>query len=217
VNPKGGLTFAAALRSILRQDPDVVMVGEIRDTETIEIAVKAALTGHLVLSTLHTNDAASTITRMVDMGVDPFMVASSTLLVSAQRLVRRLCQSCREAYHAPKDRLLSIGFTEEEVASDPVVYRAVGCARCNQGYAGRFAILETLPTTEEVKRLVIEGRSSLDIREKAIEQGMITLRRCALLNALRGKTTVEEVLRVTLGETPRDVKLAQTKPVETEV
>jgi type IV pilus assembly protein PilB len=214
VNPKSGLTFAAALRSILRQDPDVVMVGEIRDTETIEIAVKAALTGHLVLSTLHTNDAASTITRMVDMGVDPFMVASSTLLVSAQRLVRRLCQACKEPYHAPKDRLLAIGYTEAEVAAEPVIYRAAGCARCNQGYSGRFAILETLPTTEEVKRMVVEGRSSLDIREKAIEQGMITLRRCALLNALRGKTTVEEVLRVTLGETPRDVKIAQTQPAE---
>jgi type IV pilus assembly protein PilB len=200
VNVKSGLTFAAALRSILRQDPDVVMVGEIRDTETIDIAVKAALTGHLVLSTLHTNDAASTISRMSDMGVDPFMVASSTLLVSAQRLVRRICQHCKEAYEAPEERLRSVGFDEDTVKAKPPLYRAKGCARCTQGYAGRFAILETLPVTEEIKRMIIEGRSSVDLREKAIEQGMITLRHCALNNALRGKTSIEEVLRVTLSE-----------------
>ncbi len=200
VNPKAGLTFAGALRSILRQDPDVVMIGEIRDSETIEIAVKAALTGHLVLSTLHTNDAPSTITRMVDMGVDPFMVASSTLLVSAQRLCRRLCKHCREPMSAPPERLLSIGFTEEEVAGNPTVFVARGCSRCNQGYAGRFAILETLPMTDELKRVIIEGGSALDIRNIGLEQGMITLRRCAILNAMRGNTSIEEVLRVTLSD-----------------
>jgi type IV pilus assembly protein PilB len=200
VNVKSGLTFAAALRSILRQDPDVVMVGEIRDTETIEIGVKAALTGHLVLSTLHTNDAASTITRMVDMGVDPFMVASATLLVSAQRLIRRICPHCKESYKCPPERMLDIGYTDEEAAARPDVFRAKGCARCSGGYAGRFAILETLPITDEVKRMVVDGRSSIEVRSLAIEQGMITLRRAALLNALRGNTSIEEVLRVTLGE-----------------
>jgi type IV pilus assembly protein PilB len=200
VNVKAGLTFATALRSILRQDPDVVMVGEIRDTETIEIGVKAALTGHLVLSTLHTNDAAGTITRMVDMGVDPFMVASATLLVSAQRLIRRICSHCREPYACAPERMLDIGYTQDEVDAKPVVYRAKGCARCSGGYAGRFAILETLPITDDIKRMVVDGRSSIEVRAKAIEEGMVTLRRCALLNALRGNTSVEEVLRVTLGE-----------------
>ncbi len=200
VNPKAGLTFAAALRSILRQDPDVVMIGEIRDRETIEIAVKAALTGHLVLSTLHTNDAPSTITRMIDMGVDRFMVASSTLLVSAQRLCRRLCTHCKEEVHAPAERLLNIGFTEEEAGADPALFNAKGCSRCNKGYSGRFAILETLPMTDEIKRIIIEGGSALDIRTEALKQGMITLRRCAILNAIRGNTSIEEVLRVTLSD-----------------
>ena len=204
VNVKSGLTFASALRSILRQDPDVVMIGEIRDTETIDIAVKAALTGHLVLSTLHTNDAASTITRMIDMGVDPFMVGSATLLVSAQRLMRRICQYCKDPYELPKDRLMSLGFTETEADEKPELHRAKGCARCTQGYSGRFAILETLPITEEIKRMVVDGHSAIEVRGKAIEQGMITLRRAALLNALRGNTSVEEVLRVTLSDNRRD-------------
>jgi type IV pilus assembly protein PilB len=203
VNVKRGLTFAGALRSILRQDPDIVMVGEIRDSETIDIAVKAALTGHLVLSTLHTNDAASTISRMVDMGVDPFMISSSTLLVSAQRLMRRLCEHCRERMEAPKERLLAIGCTEEDVESGPTIYRAVGCPRCNQGYSGRFAILETLPIKDDIKRMIVEGRGALDIRNRAVEAGMVTLRRCALLNAMRGKSTIEEALRVTLDERRR--------------
>jgi type IV pilus assembly protein PilB len=200
VNVKSGLTFAAALRSILRQDPDVVMIGEIRDTETIDIAVKAALTGHLVLSTLHTNDAASTVTRMIDMGVDPFMVASATLLVSAQRLMRRLCPHCKEAYEAPRQRLLKVGYTEKEAAAKPELYHAKGCARCTQGYSGRFAILETLPISEEVKRMIVEGRSAVEVRQTAIEQGMVTLRRAGLMNALRGTTSIEEVLRVTLAD-----------------
>jgi type IV pilus assembly protein PilB len=209
VTPKSGLTFAAALRSILRQDPDVVMVGEIRDTETINIAVKAALTGHLVLSTLHTNDAASTITRMTDMGVDPFMVASATLLVSAQRLMRRLCTHCKEAYEVPVERLLEVGYSPKEAEEKPPLYRAVGCARCTQGYAGRFAILETLPMTDDVKRAVIEGQSALAVRGLAIESGMITLRRSGLNNALRGTTSIEEVLRVTLSDQRRLLPVAE--------
>ncbi|MHC4549508.1 MAG: GspE/PulE family protein [Planctomycetota bacterium] len=199
VNEKRGLTFASALRSILRQDPDIVMIGEIRDTETIGIAIKAALTGHLVLTTLHTNDAASTITRMIDMGVDPFMVASATLLVSAQRLARRLCKYCKAPLEkAPKKRLRTIGFTESEL-EDVEVFRPVGCPRCNNGYAGRFALLETMPMNDDVKRMVIEGKSSLELKNTAIrDHGMITLRRCGILNALRGITSLEEVLRVTM-------------------
>ncbi len=209
VNVKGGLTFAAALRSILRQDPDVCMVGEIRDTETIDIAVKAALTGHLVLSTLHTNDAAGTISRMIDMGVDPFMVASSTLLVSAQRLMRRLCKHCKEEIQAPEERLLDIGYTEADIEERPVFYRAKGCGRCAGGYAGRFAILETLPINERMKRMIVQGQSALELRHAALEDGMITLRRAALLNAMRGNTTVEEVLRVTLNDNRRKMNLQQ--------
>ncbi len=200
VNVKSGLTFAAALRSILRQDPDTVMIGEIRDPETIDIAIKAALTGHLVLSTLHTNDAASTITRMVDMGVDPFMVVSATLLVSAQRLVRRLCTRCREPIDVKPAKLRSLGYTDDEVKGGIELHRAVGCSRCAGGYAGRFALLETLPITEAIKRMVIDGHSAIEIRNKALEEGMISLRRAALANATRGNTSIEEVLRVTLGE-----------------
>ncbi len=203
VNVKSGLTFAAALRSILRQDPDTVMIGEIRDPETIDIAIKAALTGHLVLSTLHTNDAASTISRMIDMGVDPFMVASATLLVSAQRLVRRLCKRCCEPVDVKDEKLLSMGYTEAEVKEGITLYRAVGCNRCSAGYAGRFALLETLPVTEAIKRMIIDGHSAIEIRHKALEEGMISLRRAALLNAMRGNTSVEEVLRVTLAENVR--------------
>jgi type IV pilus assembly protein PilB len=199
VNVKRGLTFAAALRSILRQDPDKVLVGEIRDRETIEIAVKAALTGHLVLSTLHTNDAASTITRMVDMGVDPFMVASSALLVSAQRLCRKLCGSCREQIEKPPvERLVALGLKEEDILPETQYYAARGCPRCTNGYSGRFAVLETLPMLDSVKRIIIGGGSSQDIREAALSSGMLTLRRCGLRAAGKGRTSIEEVLRVTL-------------------
>ena len=200
INPKSGLTFPAALRSILRQDPDKILVGEIRDTETIDIAVKAALTGHLVLSTLHTNDAASTITRMIDMGVDPFMVASSTLLVSAQRLIRRLCPHCKKPVRVKKDRLLQVGYSEQEAKEIKEVWQPEGCGRCSEGYAGRFALLETLPITEAIKRMIIDGESAVRIRYQALEEGMISLRRCALLNAMRGNTSIEEVLRVTLAD-----------------
>jgi type IV pilus assembly protein PilB len=223
VNPKRGLTFAAALRSILRQDPDVVMIGEIRDSETIEIAVKAALTGHLVLSTLHTNDAPSTVTRMIDMGVDPFMVASSTLIVAAQRLCRKLCPYCRvEIDPPPRERLTSIGFTEEEAEAicsgtpyrlsadeeiaKPAIFQAKGCPRCSNGFAGRFALLETLPVTETIRRIIIDGGSALDIKNRAIEEGMITLRRTGILNVIRGKTSIDEVLRVTMADRHRRSK-----------
>jgi len=201
VSVKRGLTFAAALRSILRQDPDTILIGEIRDTETIDIAVKAALTGHLVLSTLHTNDAPSTITRMADMGVDPFMVGSSTLLVSAQRLCRKLCSACREPIEAPPtERLLAMGFKEEDMPPEMQFYAPRGCPRCNQGFAGRFAILETLPMTEDIKRAVVKGGSSQDIKKIALANNMLTLRRCGLRAAAKGRTALEEVLRVTLND-----------------
>jgi type IV pilus assembly protein PilB len=201
VNPKRGLTFAGALRSILRQDPDIVLVGEIRDSETADIAVKAALTGHLVLSTLHTNDASTTITRLVDMGIDPFMVASSLLCVGAQRLARKLCTSCRVRIEVPKKELLSVGFLEPELDSaelwgpDPK-----GCPKCKEGYKGRFAILETLYLEQELKGMVIERRSAPEIKVAAIKCGMLTLRRVGLLNVARGKTSLEEVLRTTLDD-----------------
>ena len=197
VNPKRGVTFPAALRSILRQDPDIILIGEIRDAETIDIAVKAALTGHLVLSTLHTNDAPSTVTRMCDMGLDPFMVASATLLICAQRLGRTLCQHCREPHHVPEETLIGSGFTPEEAATAKLL-KAVGCPRCSGGYKGRFALLETMAMTEEVKRRIVNRDSVLDLKKQAVEQGMLTLRRCGILNALRGRTSLEEILRVTM-------------------
>jgi type IV pilus assembly protein PilB len=200
VNPKRGLTFAGALRSILRQDPDVVLVGEIRDTETAEIAVKAALTGHLVLSTLHTNDAAGAVTRLVDMGIDPFMVSSSLICVAAQRLARVLCTHCRQAVEVPEKELLSVGFKREEIDAGLSLFQAnqAGCPRCKGGYKGRFAILETLFLDHAIKRMVVEGKSVDELKARAIENGMLTLRRVGLLNAMRGKTSLEEVLRVTM-------------------
>ena len=199
VQPKRGLTFATALRAILRQDPDKILLGEIRDKETIDIAVKAALTGHLVLSTLHTNDAPSTITRMVDMGVDPFMVASSTLLVSAQRLCRKLCSYCREEIELPtEERLREMGMEDEDLAQEKHFFTPRGCPRCTNGYSGRFALLETLPMTEDIKRIVIRGGSAADIKKQALANNMITLRRCGLRAAAAGRTSIEEVLRVTI-------------------
>src|SRR5690606_5290656 len=154
VNPKRGLTFAGALRSILRQDPDVILLGEIRDQETLEIAIKAALTGHLVLSTLHTNDAVGTVTRMVDMGMDPFNIASSTILICAQRLARKLCTACKVEERFDPKVYLRVGYTEEDLAKpDFQSFRPVGCARCNAGYKGRFALLETMRMTETIKRM----------------------------------------------------------------
>ncbi|MGA1202338.1 MAG: GspE/PulE family protein [Planctomycetota bacterium] len=198
VNNKRGMTFAAALRSILRQDPDTVMIGEIRDLETVEIAIKAALTGHLVFSTLHTNDAPSTVTRMIDMGVDPFLVASATQCIAAQRLARRLCNECKRPVEgaATPEHLLELGFLESELEGLEL-FEAVGCGRCSNGFKGRFAILETLAMTEELRRCVISGGDALEIRDVALSQGMITLRRAALMNAMRGKTSIDEVLRVT--------------------
>ena len=201
VNTKQGLTFAASLRSILRQDPDTILLGEIRDQETVEIAVKAALTGHLVFSTLHTNDAPSSITRVVDMGVDPFLVASALVCVCAQRLARSLCEECsRPMEVVPQaDYLASLGFSGKETGKSELM-EAVGCQRCSQGYKGRFALLETMPITSGLQRVIIDGGSAVDIKERAIEDGMLTLRRCGILNTLKGRTSLEEILRVTVGD-----------------
>ncbi len=203
VNPKRGLTFAGALRSILRQDPDIVLVGEIRDKETADIAIKAALTGHLVFSTLHTNNAAATISRLIDMGIDPFMVASSLLCICAQRLGRRLCANCKlPAEDVTPANLQKLGSSAEDVKVMAEAFKANsdGCARCNGGYRGRFAIVETLTVSPDIKRMIIEGESSAAIKVKALEEGMLSLRRVGLLNVIRGITSIEEVLRITLDE-----------------
>jgi type IV pilus assembly protein PilB len=177
-----------------------VLLGEIRDQETLEIAVKAALTGHQVLSTLHTNDAPSTITRMVDMGMDPFMVASSTLLIAAQRLARKLCANCKRRIELSKDALVRLGFTEADLANPMELYEPVGCPRCSNGYKGRFALLETMRMTDDVKRMVVERAQLADIKKQALSEGMLTLRRCGLLNAARGKTSLQEIEATTMAD-----------------
>jgi type IV pilus assembly protein PilB len=203
VNPKRGLTFASALRALLRQDPDTIMIGEIRDQETIEIAVKAALTGHLVLSTLHTNDAPSTISRILDMGVEPFLCASTVLAILAQRLGRRLCKNCAadlpKSEYPTKKELLEYGFLPEEIEGLKLK-KPIGCSLCSGGYKGRFALVECLEMNDDLRRTIIGGGTAIEIRKKAVETGMITLRRCGLLNVMRGITTIEEVMRHTVGE-----------------
>jgi type IV pilus assembly protein PilB len=193
-----GLNFAAALRSFLRQDPNIILVGEIRDFETAEIAVKAALTGHLVLSTLHTNDAPSTISRLMNMGIEPFLVASSVNLICAQRLVRRVCASCKEDHPTPPQGLVEAGFTADE-AQRVVPKRGAGCEVCNQtGYKGRVGLYEVMEISEELRELILVGASGLELKRKAIEEGMITLRRSGLRKVMDGVTTIEEVARETV-------------------
>jgi len=203
VSVKRGMTFAAALRSILRQDPDTIMIGEIRDFETADIAVKAAITGHFVMSTLHTNDAPSSISRLVDMGIDPFMVASSLLLICAQRLGRKLCEGCKQEMNPRPDdaALLREGFTSESLTPDLRIFSPIGCGRCSNGYKGRFALLETLLLDNEIKRMVINGAAAIDIRDYAVNKaGMVNLRRAGINNVIRGRTSLEEVLRNTVGD-----------------
>jgi type II secretory ATPase GspE/PulE/Tfp pilus assembly ATPase PilB-like protein len=190
-----GLDFASALRSILRQDPDIVMVGEIRDNETADIAVKAALTGHQVLSTLHTNDAAGAITRLDDMGIEPFLIASSVLMTCAQRLVRRVCMNCREEFLPDAEMFEKLGL---EPKKDAVFYRGSGCDRCKgRGYLGRLAIIEALPVSEPIRRLIIKRASAAVIKNQAVTEGMKTLRMAGIDKAIEGVTTLEEVWRVT--------------------
>jgi type IV pilus assembly protein PilB len=193
-----GLTFAEALRSFLRQDPNVVLIGEIRDFETAEIAVKAALTGHLVLSTLHTNDAPSTINRLMNMGIEPFLVATSVNLIGAQRLVRRICKDCRQDVSVPHQALVDIGFSPEE-AEQVTVYKGVGCQYCNSsGYKGRCGLFEVMEISEEIREMILTGCSALELKRQAIEEGMISLRRSGLNKIRNGVTTIDEVVRETV-------------------
>ncbi len=193
-----GLNFAAALRSFLRQDPNIILVGEIRDFETAEISVKAALTGHLVLSTLHTNDAPSTISRLMNMGIEPFLVATSVHLICAQRLVRRICTGCKEQQDLPPQALIEIGYTPTEAKKNKV-FKGKGCDRCNgTGYKGRVGLYEVMEITDDMRELILVGASALELKKKAIEQGMITLRRSGLIKIADGQTTIEEVIRETV-------------------
>ncbi|WP_025323867.1 type IV-A pilus assembly ATPase PilB [Deferrisoma camini] len=193
-----GLNFAAALRSFLRQDPDIIMVGEIRDFETAEIAIKAALTGHMVLSTLHTNDAPSTVNRLLNMGVEPFLVASATNLIVAQRLARRICPNCKEAVEVPAQALLDIGVPSDRIGTF-TCYRGTGCANCaDTGFKGRVALYEVLVITDEIKELILNGASALELKHEAMRQGMKTLRMSGITKLMEGMTTLEEVVRVTV-------------------
>ncbi len=193
-----GLTFAEALRAFLRQDPNIILIGEIRDFETAEIAVKAALTGHLVLSTLHTNDAPSTINRLMNMGIEPFLVATSVNLICAQRLVRRICKECKTEHQVPAKALIDIGFTPEE-AETAKIYRGRGCQTCNNtGYKGRCGLFEVLELSEDLREMILTGCSAIELRRRAIEEGMITLRHSGLIKIKNGVTTIDEVCRETV-------------------
>ncbi|MBN1356835.1 type IV-A pilus assembly ATPase PilB [bacterium] len=194
-----GLNFASALRSFLRQDPDIIMVGEIRDFETAEIGIKAALTGHLVLSTIHTNDAPTTINRLLNMGIEPFLVASSLIMVVAQRLSRTVCPKCAEPVKVPPEALMEVGFSESELPSIQIM-KGRGCPNClNTGYRGRVALFEVLPITDEIRELILRGASAMEIRETAIALGMKTLRDAGLQKIREGRTSLEEIVRVTFG------------------
>ena len=197
VNEKAGLTFAVALKSFLRQDPDIIMVGEIRDLETADISIKAAQTGHLVLSTLHTNDAPTTLTRMRNMGIAPFNIASSVILITAQRLARRLCPVCKAPADIPHEALLEAGYPEEDLDGSWVTYRPVGCSACNNGYKGRVGIYQVMPISEDIQRIILRDGSALEIAEQAKAEGVRSLRASGLYKAKQGLTSLEEVLAVT--------------------
>ncbi|MBP6304608.1 MAG: type IV-A pilus assembly ATPase PilB [Giesbergeria sp.] len=197
VNDKAGLTFAVALKSFLRQDPDIIMVGEIRDLETADISIKAAQTGHLVLSTLHTNDAPTTLTRMRNMGIAPFNIASSVILITAQRLARRLCPQCKVPADIPHEALLGAGYSDEEIDGSWVTYKPVGCSACNNGYKGRVGIYQVMPITEEIQRIILRDGNALEIAIQAKLEGVRSLRDAGLHKAKLGMTSIEEVLAVT--------------------
>jgi type IV pilus assembly protein PilB len=198
VNPKVGLTFAAALRAFLRQDPDVIMVGEIRDLETAEIAIKASQTGHLVLSTLHTNDAPRTLSRMVDMGVQPYAIATSVSLIIAQRLARKLCSHCKAPMDVPPEALRKEGFSDAEIATGLKIYKAVGCGNCSDGYKGRVGIYQVMPITETISRIILRGGDALEIAEQAQKDGVWDLRRAAMEKVKNGLTSLDEMNTVTV-------------------
>ncbi|MGJ7544461.1 type IV-A pilus assembly ATPase PilB [Variovorax sp. LT1R16] len=197
VNEKAGLTFATALRAFLRQDPDIIMVGEIRDLETADISIKAAQTGHLVLSTLHTNDAPTTLTRMRNMGIAPFNIASSVILITAQRLARRLCTVCREPSEVPREALLDAGFKDADIDGSWKPYRAVGCSACNGGYKGRVGIYQVMPVSEEIQKIILRDGSALEIAKQSEAEGVRSLRQSGLKKVMQGLTSLEEVLAVT--------------------
>ena len=198
VNPKVGLTFASALKAFLRQDPDIVMVGEIRDLETAKIAIKAAQTGHMVLSTLHTNSAPETLTRLRNMGVASFNIATSVNLVIAQRLARRLCKSCKKPTNVPRQSLLEMGFTEEDLANpDNVIYEPVGCSECREGYKGRVGIYEVMKVYPEIARIIMEDGNAIQIKDAALKTGFRDLRRSGIMKVLQGTTSIQEMYRVT--------------------
>ncbi len=197
MNEKAGMTFPVALKAFLRQDPDIIMVGEIRDVETADIAIKAAQTGHLVLSTLHTNDAPTTLTRMRNMGIAPFNIASSVILITAQRLARRLCPHCKTAIEIPRDALLQAGFKEEEVDGSWKPFHPVGCAKCNNGYKGRLGIYQVMPISEEIQRIVLRDGSAMEIAAQAEAEGVRSLRQSGLYKVKLGMTSMEEILGCT--------------------
>jgi type IV pilus assembly protein PilB len=198
VNPKVGLTFASSLRAFLRQDPDVIMVGEIRDLETAEIAIKAAQTGHLVLSTLHTNDAPKTLTRLIDMGVKPYAIATSVSLIIAQRLARKLCNNCKAPIEMPAEALLKEGFTQEEIAAGIKVYKPVGCGSCTDGYKGRTGLYQVMPVTEEIQKIILQGGNAVDIAAQAAAEGIWDLRTAGLAKVKAGLTSLDEVNQCTV-------------------
>ena len=196
VNPKAGLDFSVALRAFLRQDPDIIMVGEVRDLETAEIAVKAAQTGHLVLSTLHTNDAPQTLTRLANMGVPPYNIASAIHLIMAQRLARRLCNKCKKELDIPHEALVKAGFNEEQL-KDITIYGPTGCDSCTDGYKGRVGIYQVMPVSEEMGRLIMEGGNSMQLETQAKAEGIADLRESGLKKVAAGITSLDEVDRVT--------------------
>jgi len=196
VNDKAGLTFSAALKSFLRQDPDIIMVGEIRDLETADISIKAAQTGHMVLSTLHTNDAPTTLTRMMNMGIAPFNIASAVILITAQRLARRLC-NCKLPADIDEDVLLAAGFKEDDLDGSWTPYRPVGCDRCNGGYKGRVGIYQVMPISEEIQRIILAGGNAMEIAAQAKLDGVSDLRTSGLRKVKQGLTSIEEVLGCT--------------------
>ena len=197
VNDKAGLSFAAALKSFLRQDPDVIMVGEIRDLETADIAIKAAQTGHMVMSTLHTNDAPTTLTRLLNMGVAPFNIASAVLLITAQRLGRKLCENCKTPADYPREAMLKAGFQETDLDGSWKPYRAVGCSACSNGYKGRVGIYQVMPISEEIQRLILAEGTAMDLASQAQREGVRDLRQSGLIKVRAGVTTLEEVISVT--------------------
>jgi len=198
MNPKAGLDFSSALRAFLRQDPDIIMVGEIRDLETAEIAVKAAQTGHMVLSTLHTNDAPQTLNRLLQMGIPAFNIVSSVLLIMAQRLARRLCQHCKEDSKFPDSTLIEAGFTPEDIGTF-TAYKAVGCDQCNDGYKGRVGIYQVMPISEKMRAKILDNCNAMELADQAQAEGINDLRRSGLLKIMQGITTIQEVDRVTRG------------------